>query len=77
MIDRLQEGSMFAADRRPIWCFNWHNNITIINNNVLVDGKKAYMCAMQQACKEENLNKMNFAFYFFRSIHSFFICGFC
>ena len=33
---------MFAADRRPIWCFNWYNNITIINNNVAADGKKVY-----------------------------------
>ena len=67
MIDRLQEGSMFAADRRPIWCFNWYNNITIINNNVAADGKKVYMCAMQQSCKEE----INFVFYFSRSTYRF------
>ena len=47
MIVRLQEGSVSVADRRSIWWFivsKWHNNITIRNNNMAVDGEKAYMC---------------------------------
>ena len=38
-----------------------------------VDGKKAYMCTMQQSCKEENLYKTNFIFYFLRSVHKFYL----
>ena len=44
VIVKLQEGSVSAADRSPIWWFivsHWHNNIKIIDNNVAVDGNKA------------------------------------
>ena len=54
-----------------------HHNIPVINKNVAVDGKKAYMCGMKQYYKEENLNKINFVFHFLRSVYSFwFICCF-
>ena len=74
MIAQLQEGSVSAADRRPIWCSiinNWRNNITVINYNVARDGKKGFMCAIQQSYKDKNLNKINFVFYFVRSVHRF------
>ena len=44
VIVKLQEGSVSAADRCPIWysiVSNWQNSITVINNNVAVDNKKA------------------------------------
>ena len=74
VIVKLQEFSVSATDRRLIWCSiesNWHNNITSVNSNVAVDGKQAHMCAMRQSYKEENLNKINFVFYFLRSVHKF------
>ena len=60
---KLQEGSVSTSDRSPIWysiVSNWHSNFTILNNNVVIDGKKAHMCAMQQCYREENLNKISF-----------------
>ena len=74
MIVKLQEFSVSATDRCLIWCSiesNWHNNNTSVNSNVAVDGKQAHMCAMRQSYKEENLNKINFVFYFLRSVHKF------
>ena len=44
MIVKLQDGSVSAAIRRMIWCFivgKWYNSFTVINKNVVVDGKKA------------------------------------
>ena len=44
VIVKLQQGSVSAADRRLILCFivsNWHNSITMRNNNVAVDDKNS------------------------------------
>ena len=65
---------MSATDRRLTWysiVSNWLSNITIISNNLAVDGKKAHRCVMQQFCREENLNKISFIFYFLRSVYRF------
>lgn len=43
VIVKLQESSVSAVARRLILCFiesNWHNSITIRNNNVAVDDKE-------------------------------------
>ena len=49
---KLQEGSVSATERHPIWCSiinNWYSNITnIISIDVAVYGKNAHSCAMQQ-----------------------------
>ena len=70
---KLHEGSVSATERHPIWCSiinNWHSNITtIISIDVTIYGNKCTQLCYATILREENPNKINFVFYFLRSVY--------